>query len=134
VEGRCCGGGDDVALGAKIAYTSGCVNLSGFCSLSESAAVVAGSVLLVAGDSGILHVGVGCGVSTVSLFGPGIAEKWAPRGDRHIVLDHRLPCSPCTRFGYTPKCRDKGRCISEITVDEVYDAATTLLSSQGKVT
>jgi len=47
---------------------------------------------------------VGLGRPTVSLFGSGIAAKWAPRGPRHVVLNKDLHCSPCTRFGYTPPC------------------------------
>ncbi len=60
--------------------------------------VIDKSAVLVSGDSGILHVGVGLGRPTVSLFGPGIAKKWAPRGDKHIVINKNLPCSPCTNL------------------------------------
>lgn len=121
------GGQEDRDDGAVIASAGAGLNLAGNCSLAESAAVIARSALLVSGDSGILHVGVGVGTPTVSLFGPGIAEKWAPRGERHVVLNKNLPCSPCTRFGCTPKCPIGGRCLQEITVDEVYAAVCDLL-------
>ena len=95
------------------------LNLAGRTSLAETAAVIDKCAVLVSGDSGILHIAVGLGKPTVSLFGPGIARKWAPRGDRHTVINKCLPCSPCTRFGYTPKCPIRARCMADITVNEV---------------
>lgn len=104
------------------------LNLAGQTSLVESAAVLRRAAVLVSGDSGLLHIGVGLGVPTVSLFGPGIAAKWAPRGSKHIAINKNLPCSPCTRFGYTPKCPIKAKCMSEISVEEVAEAAERLLA------
>jgi ADP-heptose:LPS heptosyltransferase len=86
------------------------------------------SQLLISGDSGVLHLGVGLGTPTVSLFGPGIADKWAPRGEQHIVINHKLPCSPGTRFGTTPPCPIGAKCIQDITVDEVFAASMKLVS------
>ena len=74
--------------------------------------------------------GFGLGVPTVSLFGPGIAKKWAPEGDRHVVLNRHLACSPCTRFGYTPKCPIQAQCMTGISVDDVVAAAGKLLKLQ----
>jgi len=105
------------------------VNLAGKTSLAETAAVIAGAALFIGADSGLLHIAVGLDILTVSLFGPGIAAKWAPRGDKHRVINHELPCSPCTRFGTTPPCPFHVRCMREITPVEVFDAAMQLLSA-----
>lgn len=121
------GGTDDLARGALIAAAGDGLNLAGVCSLPESAAVIARSKLLVSGDSGILHVGYGLGRPTVSLFGPGIAKKWAPVGEKHIVINRNMPCSPCTRFGNTPECSIGTRCLQDIAVEEVTAAVMTLL-------
>lgn len=123
------GGGQDRVSGESILCGDQGINLAGKTSLAETAAVLQRSRLLVSGDSGVLHLAVGLDVPTVSLFGPGIAAKWAPRGKKHIVLNKNLPCSPCTRFGYTPPCPDGGRCIQEISVDEVAEAVAVLLSA-----
>jgi lipopolysaccharide heptosyltransferase II len=120
------GGREDVAEGAKIVTDSKSLNLAGLTSLAETAAVIGKCAVLVSGDSGILHIGVGLGRPTVSLFGPGIAKKWAPRGPDHIVLNKNFPCSPCTKFGYTPKCPDGARCLQGISVEEVADAVMNL--------
>lgn len=124
------GGGQDREVGKAILASCQGLNLAGTTSLAETAAVLQRSSLLVGGDSGVLHLAVGLDVPTVSLFGPGIAAKWAPRGKKHIVLNKNLPCSPCTRFGYTPPCPDGGRCIQEISVDEVAEAVAVLLSAE----
>jgi len=125
------GGREDAGLGETIIGGGGGLNLAGRTSLSETAAVIRKSALLLGGDSGVLHIAVGLGIPTVSLFGPGRAKKWAPRGDRHLVIDKGLPCSPCTTFGTTPPCPIAARCMSDITVDEVFTAVTVLLTATG---
>lgn len=124
------GGKEDFEEGESIVSGDYGLNLVGKTSLAETAAVIEKAVVLVSGDSGILHIGVGLGKPTVSLFGPGIAKKWAPRGDRHIVINKHLPCSPCTKFGHTPKCPINAKCMSDITVDEVVTAVEKLLFEQ----
>jgi lipopolysaccharide heptosyltransferase II len=124
------GGGEDRPAG-EVIVAGGGLNLAGQTSLAETAAILGQSQLLISGDSGILHIAVGLNVPTVSLFGPGRALKWAPRGERHIVINKNLPCSPCTIFGTTPPCPNKTRCMSDISVDEVVNAVTTLLTSMG---
>ena len=122
------GGKEDEDEGDFIVRPCGGVNLAGQTTLAETAAVVARSVLLLSGDSGVLHIGVGLGIPTVSLFGPGIEAKWGGKGEGDVVVNRRLECSPCTRFGTTPRCKMKVRCLSGITPQEVVQAIDKLLS------
>lgn len=125
------GGKEDRQQGEVIVAGGIGLNLAGLTSLPETAAVIQKSALLLSGDSGVLHIAAGLGVPTVSLFGPGRVKKWAPRGDRHIVINKGLPCSPCTTFGNTPRCPIDARCLKDITVDEVVNSVTMLLTSVG---
>lgn len=125
------GGKDDHQQGEAIIAGGSGLNLAGRTSLAETAAVIDRSALLVSGDSGVLHIAVGLGKPTVSLFGSGRSEKWAPRGDRHIVINKELPCSPCTTYGTTPPCPQNAQCLRDITVEEVTNAATMLLTVEG---
>lgn len=125
------GGKDDQLAGDEIVAGGAGFNLAGKCSLLETAAVIDKSAMLISGDSGVLHIGVGLGKPTVSLFGPGRAQKWAPKGERHIVVNKQLSCSPCTAFGTTPACPFNVGCMNTITVDEVVDAACLLLKRCG---
>ncbi len=125
------GGKEDRRQGEVIAGGYLGLNLAGLTSLAETVAVIRKSSLLVSGDSGVLHIAVGLNIPTVSLFGPGRSKKWAPRGDRHIVINKELPCSPCTTFGTTPPCPNENRCMRDITVYDVVNAVTKLLTSVG---
>ena len=125
------GGDGDKGEGEVIVAGGTGLNLAGRTSLSETAAVIQRGSLLLSGDSGVLHIAVGLGIPTVSLFGPGRALKWAPRGEHHTVVAKGLPCSPCTTFGTTPACPIGAQCMRDITVDEVFNAVTVLLTATG---
>jgi ADP-heptose:LPS heptosyltransferase len=127
------GGKEDKIDGEKIIHRVNGLNLAGKTNLVETAAVIDKSSLLLSGDSGILHIGVGLGKPTVSLFGPGITKKWAPSGENHVVLKKNLPCSPCTKFGYTPKCPINAKCMTDIAVNEVFDIIMNLLGKTGNL-
>jgi ADP-heptose:LPS heptosyltransferase len=128
------GGKEDREQGEAIVDGGLGLNLTGLTSLAETAAVIQKSSLLVSGDSGVLHIAVGLGTATISLFGPGRSKKWAPQGGHHIVINKKLSCSPCTSFGTTPPCPIDARCLRDITVDEVVNAVTMLLTSVGVMT
>lgn len=120
------GGPGDRSDGDNIVDDTG-LNLAGMTTLAETAAVIARSCLLISGDSGVLHIAAGLNIPTISLFGPSSSAKWAPKGERHIVINHHLPCSPCSAFGTVPPCPINARCINGITPDEVMKAAERLL-------
>ena len=123
------GGRSEFDMSQEITDTadSPILNLCGRLSLSETAALFDRSRLLISTDSGILHIGAMCNTPTVSLFGPGIADKWGPKGKRHRIINRNLPCSPCTKFGTTPPCPSRQECMNEITSGDVIDAAEDLL-------
>jgi ADP-heptose:LPS heptosyltransferase len=126
------GGKVDERDGEEIARNGVGLQLAGKTSMQETAAIIAKSAVVISGDSGVMHVAIGLGRPTVSLFGPGIRSKWAPRGPGHIVLDRGFPCAPCTRFGTTPPCPVRARCIRDITVEEVFSAVETLMKDKDK--
>lgn len=122
------GGASEASVGERIVKGGDGLNLAGRTSLVETAAILEKSKLLISSDSGVLHIGVGLNVPTVSLFGPGIVEKWGPSGERHQRIRKELPCSPCTLFGTTPPCPRNVICMAGIVVDEVFEAALTVLA------
>ena len=111
-----------------LAYSSvPLLDLTGKLSLSETAELLRRCGFLITIDSGILHIAVIEKVRTVALFGPGIAAKWGPRGEGHVVVKKELPCSPCTRFGYTPACKRKALCMRLIQVKDVVEAVERVI-------
>jgi len=97
-------------------------------SLLETTWLFGRSHLLVSTDSGILHLGVLSDIPTLSLFGSGIAAKWAPHGDNHTVITLDLPCSPCTRFGETPPCPHENRCMLGIRSETVIENLKNMMN------
>lgn len=122
------GGAAEGRAGELIVQEAGGITCAGTLSLAESLAVVAGSTLLISGDSGLLHGAALLGVPTVALFGPSDPLKWAPRGARTVVVRHRTPCAPCARHGAIPPCPHDRRCMGEISVREVVEAVRVVMS------
>ena len=111
----------------KMCRNDNVFDMSGKLSLLQTSLLFSKSNLLISTDSGILHLGVLSDIPTVSLFGSGIIEKWAPIGDHHIVISKDLECSPCTQFGSTPECLNKNACMISITSADIIEAAQELL-------
>ncbi len=121
------GKGDMLAGGEVTRDLPNSLNLCGRLSLPETAAILKESALLITGDSGIMHIGYGLGIKILALFGPGREKKWAPKGRNCRVINKKLPCSPCTTFGYTPRCRKGRKCMEKISVEEVVAESLKLL-------
>lgn len=102
------------------------LNLCSKISLAQTAALFQSAKLLVSTDSGILHIGVICGLPTISLFGSGIEKKWGPKGRHHQIINKNLSCSPCTRFGTTLPCPNRFACMDKISAIEVIEAINHL--------
>ncbi|NLY74489.1 MAG: glycosyltransferase family 9 protein [Firmicutes bacterium] len=104
----------------------GVINAAGGFSLGETAALLKRCQLLIANDSGPLHLGAAVGVPTIGLFGPTTPEQFFPyRPPRHRYIYKKLSCSPCYRFGgglwqYLPRC-SKAYCMEAIEVEEVLE-------------
>ena len=103
------------------------LNLAGQTSLPQTAGLVQRARLYVSSDTGALHLAYGVGTPTVHMFGSGIMEKWAPQGRRYVVVNKHLPCSPCTRYGYTPPCPYGVACMDAIQVQDVIAAIEEVL-------
>ena len=78
--------------------------------------------LLVAGDTGPLHIAALLQRPVVAIFGPKDPVVYGPYGTRSKIVRKDLTCSPCTRR----RCDDL-RCIREITVEDVLTAAREIL-------
>jgi lipopolysaccharide heptosyltransferase II len=106
------------------------VNLATRCRLAEAAAVVSLSDVYVSADSGVLHLACAVGTPTVHLFGPGVHSKWGPQGQKFLPVRTDAPCSPCTRYGYTPPCNQGLICMLRITAAEVARAVRSQLEQR----
>jgi len=125
------GGSSEVADSYRIAKSVGeekVLNFAGKTSLLQTALIISKLDIFISADTGLMHIAYALGTATASLFGAGIEAKWGPKGKRNIILNKNLPCSPCTKFGYTPACRIDVKCLRDISVSEVSKAVTSLLN------
>jgi lipopolysaccharide heptosyltransferase II len=85
--------------------------------------------LIITNDGGPLHMAVGLGLKTVSIFGP-VDEKIYgpyPMTKDHIVISKGdVPCRPCYKKFKYKICEDRS-CLKSIKADEVLDAAGRFL-------
>jgi len=101
-------------------------NLCGSASPRGSAALIRRALLFLGHDSGPMHLAAAVGVPCVAIFSarnkPGI---WFPHGSHHRVIYHRTDCHGCR----LDRCGEHGKkCITSITVPEVFDAVSGMLT------
>jgi heptosyltransferase-2 len=115
-------------LGVRVHEESGHVHpLAGpDLDLAQLARLLATLDLLVTNDSGPMHLAAAVGVPCVALFGPTDPNRTAPAGDIHRVLHIDRWCSPCFRRR-CPLLHH--RCLKEIEVEQVLEAALACLSN-----
>jgi heptosyltransferase-2 len=121
------GGPGDVesAAAVRAALTNGLssrfdlADLTGMTDLDTLAAVLEQAAVVVANDSGPLHLAGAVGVPAVGIFGS-TEPKWTgPRGGRVVIAAERPPCAPC----YQRRCGIGFVCLTRIEVEDVVRAA-----------
>lgn len=91
----------------------------------ELAAALSQCAALITNDSGPLHLASALSIPSVSIFGPTAPERTVIPAATHVVR-RTLDCQPC----YQRECPlGHHRCMSEISTDEVFAAATGLFAS-----
>ena len=115
-------------------YSGHAVDASDSGSLEKTAALLKRCDLLVSNDTGIMHLAAAMGTPTVGLFGPNWPRHWAPIGSRATyVYDTKVACSPCLNLyanRWPLECANpqKSRCMLDITVDSVLNAARRVIT------
>lgn len=88
----------------------------------ELAALAARARVVVANDSGPMHLAAAVGTPVVAIFGPTDPGRTGPRGAQSEMLDRYVFCSPC----YLKECPYRHECMREIEVEEVLAATVRL--------
>lgn len=118
------GPGESELAGALIAAAGGGRELDGAAlGLRGLGAVFAGADVVVAADTGPLHIAAAAGASVVALFGPKDPALYGPRTPDQRVLFADVPCRPCRlRACASPQC------VLGIEVDAAERAVDELLA------
>lgn len=100
-------------------------------SLCDLRAACDRAALFIGGDSGPLHIAATSDVPIVAIYGPTLPERsepWRPPSIPTAAVDAGpLPCRPCDQRTCTP---GDFRCLANVSVAAVLDAATDLLEGQ----
>jgi len=100
------------------------VNLAGKLSLPQLGGVLQAMNLVIANDSGPMHMAASLGTPILALFGPTDKKRTGPYGDGHRVVAGNLQCQPC----FTKRCKFKdGFCLHTVTPGEVTTIALEML-------
>jgi heptosyltransferase-2 len=90
------------------------------------AALAARARVVVANDSGPMHLAAAVGTPVVALFGPTDPGRTGPTGAPSEVLDRYVFCSPC----FLKECPYGHECMREISVEMVAGAVERLLDQR----
>ena len=103
--------------------------LSGRLTVRELMATIRHCDLFITNDSGPMHIAAAFGVPLVAIFGPTDPETTSPLGDQFapggLLLRKPVECSPCL----LRECPIDHRCMTRITVEEVFEAAERQLKN-----
>jgi heptosyltransferase-2 len=102
------------------------INLTGKTDLAEAVAILSEIDLLISNDMGLAHVAPSVGTQTIVIFGPTNDETTRPYSFNAEVIRKNVECSPCM----LRDCPIDHRCMTQISVDEVFEAAKRRLADE----
>jgi len=113
-------------LGQEIAarLSSRSLVLSGATTIRELMAAVKRCAILLTNDTGPMHIASSFQVPVVAIFGPTDWRTTSPFGSAHAIVRQPVDCAPCL----LRECPIDHRCMTGVTVEQVYEAATKQLS------
>jgi len=114
------GGPGDAAIAAGIHNTT---DLTGKTTLRQTIALLERADLVVANDSGPMHIASALGRPLVALYGPTSPLLTGPYGRPETVLRLDLPCSPC----YSRTCSHQS-CLQWLEIEPVLQLAGRQMS------
>ena len=116
------GGPEDVAVCESVADAGGthAASAAGPTGLQGTASLIERAKLVVAGDTGVMHMSTALDTPVVALFGPTVkALGFFPYKARATVLELDLACRPCSKMG-GPACPlGHHRCLIDIDHEDV---------------
>lgn len=95
-----------------------CENLAGRTSLAELIERMRQCRLVLANDTGAMHLAAHLGVPVIAIFGSTEQRLTGPLGRSSRVIRHHVSCSPC----FLRQCPLDFRCMKSVSVEEVLEA------------
>ena len=119
----------DIALIEKAVPHPQCIHLVGKITIKELLGLFHISNLLISHDSGAVHLASLTAIEIIVLFGPETPLLYKPLSMKSKIFYKQFICSPCiSAYNYRKSACKDNKCVSAITVDEVYNEALMRLS------
>ena len=117
----------DILSGREEQLPEGTVNMIGETDLEQLAALIRKSRIVVANDSGPMHLANALGVPVVGIFGSGDPVRTRPyiMDNARVIDSPARDCKPC----YRQECKSP-YCMEEITTESVWEAVLGLLDGR----
>ncbi len=104
------------------------INLCGKTGLGVASAILSKARLFIGNDSGLAHLAAASGIGLVVLSGADNPAETSPLSERKtVIIKDELPCISCVKNICPLKGESFMRCMKEISVEEVLDAAAIYL-------
>ncbi len=110
-------------------------NFCGRFGLDELPELIKRFSIVVGVDTGLIYMADALGVPLINIAGPSDMEDQRPTGGKCVIIQKReLFCVPCSHTFHTPyECREgHRRCVEDVTVDEVFEALSPIISQAMK--
>lgn len=117
------GGADAVELAREI---PGALSLAGKTTLGQLVELLRRADLVVANDTGPMHIAAALGRPLVAVFGPTNPQRTGPYGRPECVVKVEVPCAPC----YRRRCWHRS-CLEWLGIEPVLAAAERQLAGAG---
>jgi lipopolysaccharide heptosyltransferase II len=109
----------ELATNLSFFMKSSSVNLAGKLSLGQLMVLMKRANLVVAVDSGPMHIAEAFNTPLVALFGPQNPKRWMPLSEKSVSLYKEEVCTGCQRYS----CKRKNNiCMKKISVDDMINA------------
>jgi histidinol-phosphate phosphatase family protein len=100
------------------------------CPVEELGAFMARADLVIANDSGIMHLASAAGAPVLAIFGPTHQSLgFSPRGLWDKVIEVDEPCRPCSLHGKKLCYREERYCFTRISSKQAAEEAARMLGS-----
>ncbi|MBI3756056.1 MAG: glycosyltransferase family 9 protein [Deltaproteobacteria bacterium] len=122
----------DVAdeISSLVEHKSKMIDTVGKFNLAELPPLIERLSLFIGVDTGIAYMADALNIPIVNIAGPSDMEDQRPTGRKVFIIQKKLSCVPCSHTFKAPyECRYGHRkCITDITIEEVFQGASKLLA------
>jgi heptosyltransferase-2 len=125
------GGKDEIETGKKFQekLDFSISDMTGKCSLQETAEIIDKSDLLITNDTGLMHIASARQTPIISFFGSSVREfGFEPFRCKHKIIETELWCRPCSHIGRNFCPLGHFKCMNQISISEILMEIDNLFS------